>query len=456
MTQSDTGLLETDPPSRPRRARWRWLLIGPLALTALFATLVLSFSPSVPEPRAPDTPSAEAARRALQQITGSDVARGEPVQITLSQRELAGLAALGSEALSPLRVQARLAAVLPQTGPTSKTRAASTPANPAGELIIDLSHQIAGGAWINATAIVRPAAARKSQEQEPSNLPDIALTLGRLPIPQSVTHWALARVWLRIQGDVARPTPLAEALRSFTATPERAQLVLINPGRGAALAGLAQAGGTTPEPRALAAVYCAIAGTADADLAMLVRNTAAIGAPAGVSPEDHNRVVLTAIAMRAVPEYREKLAGTALRLLADCGASADPVTLAGREDLAKHWALSAALAATLGSQVARSMGTWKELADSTDGGTGFSFVDLSADRSGERFAIAAVNPQLARPVLTRLAAITEEQLLPRELLAKPEGLDQAAFERDYTAVTSPEYARALSAIDRLLGNAGVP
>jgi len=227
---------------------------------------------------------------------------------------------------------------------------------------------------------------------------------------------------------------LEQALRRFTIAPDQARVVLVNPGRGAALAGLAQAGGTTPDPERLAAAYCAIAGTAGADLPKLVRLAAAQKPPAGISAEDHNRVLLTAIAMRAVPEYREKLAGSARALVANCGASADPVTLAGREDLAKHWALSAAISATLGSQVARSMGTWKELADSSEGGSGFSFVDLAADRSGERFAMAAVKPQLARTVQARLVAITQDQMLPPELLTRPEGLDQAAFERDYTAV----------------------
>ena len=403
------------------------------------ALALLSLTPLVPEPATPDTASAAAARNALQQITGSDTRRGELVQITVTQRELDGLAGLASEALAPLRIRARLQpAALP-----GRSRG--------GEMVVEMSRELGAGLWVNAVALVRPA-----EDPKAAALPDLAVTIGRLPVPQWLSHWALARLWRQAQGDQVNPVPLERALRRFTVTPDRARLVLVNPGRGAALAGLAQAGGTTPDPKRLAAAYCAIAGTAKADLPKLVRLAAAQKPSAGISAADHNRVLLTAIAMRAVPEYREKLAGSARALVAGCGASADPVTLAGREDLAKHWALSAAISATLGSQVARSMGTWKELADSSEGGSGFSFVDLAADRSGERFAMAAVKPQLARTVQTRLVAITQDQMLPPELLKRPEGLDQAAFERDYTAVNSPEYAAAVRTIDRLLGNAGVP
>lgn len=456
MTQPDPSLPE-DPEqsvtSMPRRRGrlWRWLVFGPFVLACVLAALVLSVAPLVPRPTAPDASDVAAARDVLQQITGGNTMRGDLVRITLSQDELDGLAGLSSQALSPLRMQARLQppARTPRKTAEKPPRARQTDAQSA--LVIDMSRQIGWGPWINATAVVRPA-----ERANAAGLPDIAMTLGRLSVPQGVTHWVLERLWLRTQGDTAKPETLARALKRFTVSPRRVDLVLVNPGRGAALAGLAQASGTTPDPKALASVYCAIADTGETNLAVLVRRAAALAAPSDVAPQNYNRVMLTAIAMRAVPEYRDRLAGAARPLIADCPASPEPLTLAGRADLAKHWALSAALTATLGSQVARSMGTWKELADSTQGGSGFSFVDLSADRSGERFAIAALDPQLARAVHARLVAITEDQLLPQEALAKPEGLDQVAFDRDYTAVQSPEFARALRAINRLLDHAGVP
>lgn len=445
MTQTAMSPPPGTAASAPRRWRWRWLVFGPLLLVGAAAACILDLSPVVPPARTPDAATAAAARNVLQQITG-DNGRGTLVPITLSQRELDGLAALSSESLLPLRMRARL-----QTMPADDEAKAAGHAAPINELVIDMSKDLGWGAWVNATAIVRQNASSREKA-----LPDMAVTLGRLPVPQWVTHWALEQMWARAQGDTARPVALASALQRFSITPLRVRLALVSPGRGAALSGLTRAGGNAPDPEALAAVYCAIADTGGTSLAVLVRRAAALPAPSGTSPQARNRIVLAAVAMRAVPEYRDKLAGPALRLIRDCGASPGPVTLAEREDLSKHWALSAALAATVGGQVARSVGTWKELADSIEGGSGFSFVDLSADRSGERFAAAALDPQLARTVHARLVAITEDQLLPPEALARPEGLDQAAFERGYTSVASPEYTRAIRTINRLLDNAGVP
>ncbi|MFN3472771.1 MAG: hypothetical protein ACK4ZW_01880 [Blastomonas sp.] len=448
MTSSAPSLPQQKAQMPARRRRWRWLAAGLLALLVALAASILSLGPNIPESPPPDAPTAAAAHKVTEQITGAQTARGERVHITLGRRELEGLGALSSEALAPLRVRARLQPAVTQTGRGVRSR-------PEAELVVEMSRALGWGLWVNAHALVRP---RDTSEKPDSgdSVPDVALSLGRLPVPQALTRWALDRLWLELQGEVARPLPLARTVRHFSITDNRVDLTLINPGRGAALAGLARAGGATADPAALAAAYCAIADTGETDLAVLVRRAAALKLQGGASLPDHNRVLLAAIAMRAVPEYRDKLAGAALPQVSGCTASEAPLTLMGRPDLAKHWALSAALAATLGGQVARSMGTWKELADSTGDGTGFSFVDLAADRSGERFAIAAVDPKLARAVRIRLGAITEAQMLPDELLAKPEGLDQAAFERDYSNVTSPEYTAAVRTIDRLLSNAGVP
>lgn len=60
-------------------------------------------------------------------------------------------------------------------------------------------------------------------------------------------------------------------------------------------------------------------------------------------------------------------------------------TMRDRRDLAQHFFLSAYLTATMGPQVALSLGVAKEMKDA-NGGSGFSFVDLTADRAGIEFA----------------------------------------------------------------------
>jgi hypothetical protein len=61
-------------------------------------------------------------------------------------------------------------------------------------------------------------------------------------------------------------------------------------------------------------------------------------------------------------------------------------TVYGREDLLMHFTVSAALTATLNEQLAESAGMLKELRDAQEGGSGFSFADLSADLAGIEFA----------------------------------------------------------------------
>src|SRR3546814_7296444 len=74
---------------------------------------------------------------------------------------------------------------------------------------------------------------------------------------------------------------------------------------------------------------------------------------------------------------------------APCSLEPQVVRLHGREDLPKHWTISAALALFLDQKTARAAGWWKELDDSVEGGSGFSFVDLGADMAGIAVGIAA-------------------------------------------------------------------
>ena len=62
------------------------------------------------------------------------------------------------------------------------------------------------------------------------------------------------------------------------------------------------------------------------------------------------------------------------------------MTLGGRQDLAKHFLISASLRILSNRRTSSSIGVAKELIDSETGGSGFSFVDLSADEAGIAFA----------------------------------------------------------------------
>lgn len=79
------------------------------------------------------------------------------------------------------------------------------------------------------------------------------------------------------------------------------------------------------------------------------------------------------------------------------------VTLNGRDDLAKHFIVSATLAAHAGSPLSDAVGLYKELSD-LKGGSGFSFNDICADRAGTRFGeMATGGPEVARALQDRLS-----------------------------------------------------
>lgn len=127
------------------------------------------------------------------------------------------------------------------------------------------------------------------------------------------------------------------------------------------------------------------------------------------------------------------------------------VTLAGRGDLAQHFIVSAALAATAGSPLADAVGLYKETEDAR-GGSGFSFADLAADRAGTRFGQLAVGPAPAQQRLQQrlTAGLQDQDLLPavRDL---PEMLHEAEFKRRYGSVDSSAFKRLKNDIEQRIG-----
>ena len=121
------------------------------------------------------------------------------------------------------------------------------------------------------------------------------------------------------------------------------------------------------------------------------------------------------------------------------------LTLRGREDLAQHFTVSAALAAWAGEPLANAIGLDKEVSDSR-GGSGFSFVDLAADRAGTRLGeLAARDPE-------RLAAAVSAGLRDASLLPPIDGLPESMmadeFQRRFGGVDAPAYKRMADEVER--------
>jgi hypothetical protein len=118
-----------------------------------------------------------------------------------------------------------------------------------------------------------------------------------------------------------------------------------------------------------------------------------------------------------------------------------------RSDLAQHFIGSAALTASVNDQVAKVVGEEKELSDA-HGGSGFSFVDLAADKAGTRFGeVATSSPESARKLqlaMTKIKDYTDFMPDPRDL---PEKMNEADFKRRYGAIDSAAYQELSKKID---------
>jgi hypothetical protein len=126
-------------------------------------------------------------------------------------------------------------------------------------------------------------------------------------------------------------------------------------------------------------------------------------------------------------------------------------TLRGREDWARHVALTAARAVAESPFVGDLGGLLKEELDALTHGTGFSFGDLAADRAGVRFAAAATESVAAAAAAqARLEAGfgLDGYFPPVANLA--ENLTVEQFRRDYGGVGARRYREQVAAIEARL------
>jgi len=125
--------------------------------------------------------------------------------------------------------------------------------------------------------------------------------------------------------------------------------------------------------------------------------------------------------------------------------------LRGRTDWTRHFAVSAALEVFSNVATSDMVGLLKEEMDAGEGGSGFSFADLLADRAGVRFAARATrDPQSARAMQDRLAAgFRPDEFLP-PAADLPEGLSDAELSRQFGGVGGAAYQHVLDVIERRL------
>ena len=126
-------------------------------------------------------------------------------------------------------------------------------------------------------------------------------------------------------------------------------------------------------------------------------------------------------------------------------------TLRGRNDWARHYCLSAALAVVENSFISDAGGLVKEELDALTHGSGFSFGDLAADRAGVRFAEAATDSERSADAMqVRLQiAYAIDDFFPN-ISDLPENLTVEQFRQDYGGVGSQRYRQTVKEIESRL------
>lgn len=124
------------------------------------------------------------------------------------------------------------------------------------------------------------------------------------------------------------------------------------------------------------------------------------------------------------------------------------VTIDGREDFAKHFMVSASIAAYADTTLANAIGLYKEVEDSRSG-SGFSFNDIAADRAGTKFGEKAVASESSAQQLQRrvTAGLKDSDLMPvwSDL---PEFMPEAEFKRRFGGVDAPAYRGMMQKIEQ--------
>lgn len=418
-----------------RRASWSWRKrIGMAALGTLLLTLVAGFiltdaSPLVADPPPPTAAQVETARIAARQFKSVDARRGRTaVRFDTAQMDALGI--MASSAFDPdgLRIVSRK-----------------------GMVSVVGSHHLPLGRWLNVTIVTRGGG---------SGFPPVRITIGSASFSPWASRWIIraARRAVILRG--AEIPPLDQLVRRVQVRPDAVAAFVTLPadlGLGAQL----PSDEVRASARLVGQVYCRLAKVQAAkpstDFIVHVRRAFAMPVGAVATPVA-NRAAIVALAMLTVDPRVGELVDLPPATLARCHVAPTDTVLNGRIDLPKHWVLSAALAATTGTRFSQAIGEWKELADGAARAphlapgdpSGFSFLDLAADRSGFLIAGLAVDPLTAPRTAAAMTRASADDLLPPPLMRLPDGMANAAFVARYGSTKDPRFLAATAQIDAIL------
>lgn len=276
------------------------------------------------------------------------------------------------------------------------------------------------------------------------------LQMGRLRVPAFAANWLLGRAYeaVRKNGDLPATTDLIKSVRLTSGTlavsyqweeslPDRLRSMLV----------------TKEDQERIRAYHMQLVETSRSlapGHVSLVRLMVPLFALSGKRSERGDAVAENRAALLVLAAY---VNGRGLgRIIPSAQGWPSPVmhkaTLNGREDFAKHFIVSAALAAHSGSPLSDAVGLYKELRDAR-GGSGFSFNDICADRAGTLFGErSAENSASAAKLQQRMHdGVKESDVIPstKDL---PEFMPEPEFRRRFGGVGEPKYNAMMEEIER--------
>lgn len=400
--------------------------------------LTLLFTDRHPLVAQPGPPGAEQASAIKQAISAARTRRlpdKQAIEIRLTREQLAAVGTLASDGFKPDRLLVKI------DGNT---------------LHVAGSHRLFFGRWLNAR-LVSPGSK--------AGFPQVHLTVGPVSFPAGISRFLLEGVRLAINLRGANIPPLDTLVQSSEIKDGQAIAKVHLPSKSGIVDQFAGAQGGL-DGATVIQVYCRLtalqAKTPTDDLAVAVQR-AFPAERAGAATVASNRAAFLALAMFTVSPRAGELAGLVDEDTKHCAGGPFALTLNGRSDLSKHWALSAALAVTTGAQFSQAMGEWKELSDSisklsqfAEGDpTGFSFLDLAADRSGFLMAQAAMDPGRARSMAAKMSEVGPHDIVPASLMNLEDGMTESAFVQKYGTIRDRRFLTKIREIDAELSKNGI-
>lgn len=123
------------------------------------------------------------------------------------------------------------------------------------------------------------------------------------------------------------------------------------------------------------------------------------------------------------------------------------VNLDGRNDLAKHFIVSAAITAYADTILSDAIGLYKELEDARSG-SGFSFNDIAADRAGTRFGEEATANQSSARRIQMLGSLNlkDTDMMPA-WSDLPEFMSEPVFKKRFGSIYTSSYRDMMDKIE---------